>query len=62
MEAPGLFVFSTCRHLIRTLPVLPRDDTNADDVDTEAEDHAPDALRLRVLMPVQRATSLQVRT
>jgi hypothetical protein len=62
IEAPGLFVFATCRHLIRTLPVLPRDETNADDVDTEAEDHAPDALRLRVLLPVRQATGLQIQT
>jgi hypothetical protein len=49
MEKPGLFVFNTCRHLLRTLPVLPRDTRNPDDVDTEAEDHAADALRLKLL-------------
>lgn len=39
MEEPGLFVFSTCRHFIRTVPVLPRDERNSEDVATEAEDH-----------------------
>jgi len=39
MEEPGLFVFDTCRHFIRTIPVLPRDDKKIDDVDTAAEDH-----------------------
>jgi hypothetical protein len=33
MERPGLFVFDTCRHFIRTVPSLPRDDKNPDDVD-----------------------------
>jgi hypothetical protein len=38
-EEPGLFVSEACRHFIRTVPVLPRDDRDPDDVDTEAEDH-----------------------
>lgn len=40
-----LKVFDTCRHLIRTLPALPVDIRNPEDVDTDAEDHAYDALR-----------------
>jgi hypothetical protein len=47
MEEPGLFVWDTCRHVIRTVPVLPRDEKTPDDCDSEAEDHAADALRLR---------------
>ena len=42
---PRLLVHSSCVNLIRTLPALPRDKKNPDDVDTTAEDHAPDALR-----------------
>ena len=42
---PGLQVFRTCSNLIRTLPALPYDDTNVEDVDTDAEDHAYDATR-----------------
>lgn len=42
---PRLLVCSTCHHLIRTLPALPRSATNPEDVDTRAEDHAYDALR-----------------
>lgn len=38
-ENPGLFVFDTCEAFIRTVPVIPRDDKNTDDCDTEAEDH-----------------------
>ena len=42
---PGLRIFSTCRNLIRTLPLLPLDDHNPEDINTNAEDHAYDALR-----------------
>lgn len=42
---PMLYLFSTITHLIRTLPALQHDPHKAEDVDTEAEDHAPDTLR-----------------
>lgn len=42
---PGLVIFSTCANLIRTLPSLPYDQYQAEDVDTNAEDHAYDGLR-----------------
>ena len=42
---PGVRVFKTCKNLIRTLSSLPTDDKNLEDVDTNAEDHAYDALR-----------------
>lgn len=42
---PMLYVFNTCRHLIRTLPALVYDQTNVEDVDTKGEDHAYDELR-----------------
>jgi len=48
-EGPGLYVFDTCRQFIRTVPVLPRDERNPDDVDIEAEDHVADEVRYRVL-------------
>jgi len=38
-EGPGFYVFDTCRQFIRTVPVLPRDKRQADDVDSAAEDH-----------------------
>ena len=44
-KEPGLRIFSTCRNLIRTFPLLPLDDNNPEDVNTDAEDHAYDALR-----------------
>jgi len=42
---PGLQIFRTCKNLAETLPALPYDETNVEDVDTDAEDHAYDALR-----------------
>jgi hypothetical protein len=49
MEDPGIFVFSTCTDWIRTVPVLPRDERDPDDVDSKAEDHAYDETRYRLL-------------
>ena len=51
MEKPGLFIFNTCAQWIRTVPVLPRDGRDPDDVDTEAEDHAGDETRYRLMAP-----------
>ena len=52
-EDPSLFVFNTCTHFIETVPSLPRDDDDLDDVDTDAEDHIADEARYRVrAMPV----------
>lgn len=47
-EHPGLFVFSNCDQFLRTFPVLPRDEKDMDDVDTDAEDHIGDEVRYRV--------------
>lgn len=49
MEQPALFVFPTCKHLIRTLPTAPRDERNHEDIDSESEDHLLDTLGYRVL-------------
>lgn len=44
-EKPGLFVFSTCTDFINQIPVLPRDEKDMDDVNTDAEDHIADETR-----------------
>ena len=44
-EEPGIRIFKNCHNLIRTLSTLPTDKKNPEDVDTNAEDHAYDALR-----------------
>jgi len=42
---PGLFVFDTCIDWWRTIPALPLDPLDLEDVDTKAEDHAYDDTR-----------------
>ena len=49
MESPGLFVFDTCRHFLRTIPDLVHDNRDPDDVDSDGEDHIADELRYRLL-------------
>lgn len=49
MEEPGLLVFDNCVDFIRTVPILPRDKTKTDDVDTDAEDHIADEVRYRLM-------------
>ena len=46
---PKLKIFNNCRNLLKTLPLLPTDKHNPEDVDTNAEDHAYDALRYGVM-------------
>jgi hypothetical protein len=54
---PTMFFFDNCTNLIRTLPMLPVDKNNPEDVDTHAEDHAYDALRYGCMSrPVHPAT------
>lgn len=47
-EGAGLYFTFNCTASISTIPTLPRDTTNMDDVDTDAEDHAYDMVRYRV--------------
>ena len=42
---PMLYVFSTCRHFIRTVPSLVYSPRDVEDVDTDGEDHIYDELR-----------------
>lgn len=42
---PGLQIRENCVNLIRTFPALTYDEHNPEDIDTEEEDHAYDALR-----------------
>lgn len=47
-EEPGLFVMDRCEQFIETVPSIPRDEKDLDDVDTDAEDHIADETRYRV--------------
>jgi hypothetical protein len=57
-ENPGLFVFDEeCPAFKRTVPNLPRDEKDMDDVDTSAEDHVGDEARYKVRTMGIRARS-----
>lgn len=59
---PGVWFMDICRASLSTLPVLPRDSNDPDDVDTEAEDHVYDDVRYRVLAgSIRGATSIKVK-
>jgi len=48
-EGAGLYFMDHLMATLATLPVIPRDEDNPDDVDTESEDHIYDDVRYRVL-------------
>ncbi len=56
-EFPGLFVFDRCEQFRRTVPVLPRDDKDLDDVDSDTEDHIADESRYRCMFSQWRPKS-----
>lgn len=44
-ERPMMYVFSTCRDFIRTIPSLQHDTNKPEDLDTDGEDHIADEVR-----------------
>lgn len=38
-EGPGLYIMDNCESFLETVPTIPRDEDDPDDVDTTAEDH-----------------------
>jgi hypothetical protein len=48
-KRPMMFLFATCVAAIRTLPMLQHDPQKAEDLDTNSEDHAADAIRYGVM-------------
>ena len=49
MENPGFYVFSNCRHTIRTTPNLQSSEKDPEDIETGGEDHIWDVIRYRLL-------------
>lgn len=54
-EGPALYFMDNCRASIAIIPILPRDEDQMDDVDTDAEDHPWDMTRYRILKGQRRA-------
>ena len=54
---PQMYVFSTCRDFIRTIPTLMYDEHKPEDLDSDGEDHAADEWRYfcmsRPIRPVE---------
>jgi len=48
-EGPGVFVMDNCEAFLETVPGLPRDEDDPDDIDTTAEDHVYDETRYMIL-------------
>lgn len=48
-EGPGFYAFQTCPHFVSNVPILPRDDKDPDDVDSDSIDHDWDSGRYRML-------------
>lgn len=48
-DKPLVYIFSTCQHLIRTMPVLQHDEHKPEDVDTDSEDHSADMFRYGIM-------------
>lgn len=44
-DKPMLYVFSTCKDFIRTVPAMQHDPTRPEDIDTDGEDHIADEAR-----------------
>ncbi len=45
VTTPKLMFFDNCSNAIRTIPTMIHDDLHPEDLDTNTEDHAPDAVR-----------------
>lgn len=56
-EEPGLFVLASCLQFIETVPSIPRDERDPDDVNTTSEDHIADETRYRVRHAPRRVKS-----
>lgn len=57
---PMFYVFSNCKALIRTLPLLTYDENRPEDIDTKQEDHAYDECRyLMMIHPIKPAEEEQ---
>lgn len=55
-----MYIFDSCKNLIRTIPMQQRDDKKIEDIDTRLEDHLVDIVRYRVLKLNQKVQLKQV--
>lgn len=58
---PGMYVFSTCKHFIRTIPLLQYSETVQEDVNSDGEDHIADETRYFCMMRPMDSKQIQRR-
>lgn len=56
---PMLYVFSTCRDFLRTVPILQHDPDRLEDLDTHSEDHVADEVRYACMARPMPAASAE---
>lgn len=59
-EAPLIYIQRSCRHWIRTVPQLQRDEKNWDDLETDDEDHVADETRYMAMFKPHRLVELKL--
>lgn len=47
-DEPGLFICTKCKHWLDLIPVMPRDETDPDEIPSTYEDHCADMTRYRI--------------
>lgn len=57
---PWLTIHARCRYLIRTLPLMIQAKHDPEDIDTETDDHAADALRYLLQGGIRPGTKAQI--
>lgn len=53
---PMMYFFNTCKHAIRTIPLLQYSETIPEDLETSGEDHHADSMRYLCMLPQLRIT------
>lgn len=49
LDKPGLYISTLCKYAWDTLPIIPRDPRDLEDLDSDAPDHAADAIRYGII-------------
>jgi len=56
----GVYFFNTCEQCYRTIPSLPRSETDPEDINTKAEDHLFDTIRYGIMSQRGQFTPLKI--
>lgn len=59
-RGPRMLIMANCTHWRRTVPILPRDERNWDDIDTDTEDHIADDTRYMAMWKPKESRTVQL--